>query len=118
MHTIRIINLRVHANHGVYEFEKVSGQIFEIDVEIYADLDVAMVSDNLDDTINYEKIVESITKIFTKKKYNLIETVGGKVCDHLIKEYPLEKVILKIRKPDAPINADFDAIEFEFERKK
>ena len=66
MHTIRIINLRVHANHGVYEFEKVSGQIFEIDVEIYADLDVAMVSDNLDDTINYEKIAKK-----TQSKVNI-----------------------------------------------
>ena len=117
METIRINNLKIHANHGVYKTEEKNGQIFEIDIEIITDLKIAMVSDNLDDTISYENIVESITKIFTQKRFNLIEKIGDEVCNFIINNYTAEKVVLRIRKPNAPINADFDSVELEFERK-
>ena len=118
MDKIRIHNLKIHANHGVHEFEKINGQIFEIDVEMHADIKSSMETDDIVDTIDYDMVVKSIKKIFTKKNYNLVETVGKRICDYLLKEYPVEKIILRIRKPDAPIKADFDSVELEFERKK
>ena len=117
METIRIINLKIHANHGVHESEKLNGQVFEIDLEIITNLKIAMVSDNLDDTISYENLVKSITNKFTEKRYNLIEKIGNEICDFLFDKYDMKQVTLRIRKPNAPINADFDAVELEFVRK-
>ncbi len=117
METIRIINLKIHANHGVYESEKTNGQIFEIDLEIITNLKIAMVSDNLDDTISYENLVKSIIIKFTEKRYNLIEKVGNEICEFIVGKYDVQQVTLRLRKPNAPINADFDAVELEFVRK-
>jgi len=118
MDKIRILNLRIPAKHGVYEFEKEKEEIFEVDIELYFDLSKSIKSDRLEDTVDYNDIVGLVTKIFTEKDYNLIETVAGKICNYLLEAYPIEKVIVRIRKPHAPIQANIDTVEVEIERKK
>jgi dihydroneopterin aldolase/2-amino-4-hydroxy-6-hydroxymethyldihydropteridine diphosphokinase len=56
--------------------------------------------------------------LFTEKSYNLIESVGDKICSKLLEYYPIKKVIIKIRKPHAPIMANLDTVEVELEREK
>ena len=118
MGIIRILNLRIPARHGVYEFEKNKEGIFEIDIHMHLDLKNAMLSDNLKDSIDYSKVVELVTKTFSNNNYNLIEYVAGILCEKIFKNYPIEKVIVKIRKPHAPIRADLDTVEVEIERNK
>ena len=38
MDKISIIDLRIPAKHGVYEFEKDKEGLFELDIEMYTDL--------------------------------------------------------------------------------
>ena len=38
MDKISIINLKIPARHGVYDFEKDKDGMFELDVEMYTDL--------------------------------------------------------------------------------
>tara|TARA_B100000686_G_scaffold344795_1_gene428154 strand:- start:814 stop:1173 length:360 start_codon:yes stop_codon:yes gene_type:complete len=116
MDRIRIINLRIPARHGVYEFEKDRDGLFELDIELYLDLSVAGISDQLNDTIDYDEAVGFITDIFTEKDHALIESVGEDICRELLSKYSLCKVALRIRKPHAPIKADFDTVEVELIR--
>ena len=116
MGIIRILNLRIPARHGVYEFEKNKEGIFEIDIHMHLDLKNAMLSDNLKDSIDYSKVVELVKKIFFENDCNLIEYVAGRICEGIIEKYPIQKVVIKIRKPHAPINADLDTVEVEIER--
>jgi len=118
MDTLRISNLKIPAKHGVYEFEKDKEGLFEIDVELKTDLSKAGQSDELEDTINYDEIVSIITDLFTEKDYHLIEAVGETICRNLLDSYSIEKVILRIRKPHAPIMANLDTVEVELIREK
>ena len=54
MDKIRILNLKIPAKHGVYDFEKKSVGIFEIDIQMQIDLSKAMISDDLKDTVDYK----------------------------------------------------------------
>ena len=117
MDKIRILNLKVPAKHGVYDFEKHKDGLFEIDVEMELDLSRAGISDQIEDTIDYCDAVRLITETFTSKDYNLIESVGEKICKNLIKYYSLKMVKVKIRKPHAPIVASLDTVEIEIVRK-
>ena len=47
MEIIKILNLKLPARHGVYDFEKVKQDIFEIDIDMYLDLKNAMISDDI-----------------------------------------------------------------------
>ena len=61
--SIRINNLKVPARHGVYEFEKEKDGIFEIDLEVFSSLHKSGESDKLEDTINYQDIIQTTIKI-------------------------------------------------------
>ena len=106
------------AKHGVYEFEKEKEGIFEVDIYMYLDLKNAMISDDLKDSVDYSKVVDLVREIFSENDCNLIEYVAGKLCKGILEKYPIQKVVIKIRKPHAPINADLDTVEVEIERNK
>ena len=55
MNILSIKNLKIPAKHGVYDFEKNKSGIFEIDIYIHLDLLNAMISDDLQDSVDYAK---------------------------------------------------------------
>ena len=116
MDRIRILNLKIPAKHGAYEFEKDKEGLFELDIEMYTDLSLPGLSDDLTDTVNYDEAVSLITEIFMEKEYNLIEAVGETICSRLLQQYPIQKVRIKIRKHHAPIMANLDTVEVELTR--
>ena len=116
MDCIRIKSLKVKARHGVYEFERKKDGTFELDIELYLSLEKSGQSDKLEHTIDYYNIVSIATKAFTEKNYNLVEAAAESVCEKLLYALKVAKVILRVRKPHAPINADFDTIEVELIR--
>ena len=117
MDCIRIKNLKIPARHGVYEFEKEKDGIFEIDINLYLPLLKAGKSDRLEDTINYEDIISTVTKAFTEKQYALVEAAAQSVCDRLLNDFKIDKITIRVRKPHAPIDADFEAVEVQLNRK-
>ena len=118
MDIIRIKNLKISARHGAYEFEKDKDGLFELDIEMYMSLEAPSRTDDLNDTVNYDEAVSIITSIFTQKSYNLIESVAEKICFKLLDQYPIKKVLIRIRKPHAPILANLDTVEVELMREK
>lgn len=118
MDIIKILNLRLLAKHGVYDFEKEKEGLFEVDIYMYLDLKNAMISDDLKDSVDYSKVVDLVREIFSENDCNLIEYVAGKICKGILEKYPIQKVVIKIRKPHAPINADLDTVEVEIERNR
>ena len=117
MDCIRIKGLKVDARHGVYEFERKKDGTFELDIEIYLPLEKSGKSDKLEDSIDYVNIVSIATNTFAEKDYNLVEAAAESVCEKLLGVLNVAKVILRVRKPHAPINAAFDTVEVELIRK-
>ena len=118
MDKISIINLKIPARHGVYDFEKDKDGMFELDVEMYTDLSKSGNSDKLSDTVNYDEAIGVVTEIFQREDYNLVEAVGEDICTGLLSKYSIEKVVVRIRKPHAPIMANLDTVEVELIRTK
>ncbi len=119
MDKIIIKGLRIFAYHGVNPEEKIDGQIFEIDVVMYADLKLAGESDKIEDTISYSKARKIIDKAIVCEKYNLIEKVANEVAKALFLELKeLSEVEILLKKPCAPINAEFDYVAVEIKRKR
>ena len=118
MDKISIINLKIPARHGVYNFEKDKDGMFELDVEMYTNLSKSGESDQLSDTVNYDEAIGVVTEIFQREDYNLVEAVGEDICTGLLSKYSIEKVVVRIRKPHAPIMANLDTVEVELVRTK
>ncbi len=120
MDKIIISDLEIYAYHGVNEEEKRDGQRFIISTELYLSLEKPSRTDCLDDTVSYAKVIKLIKSVFTKAKYDLIEKAAGVVGDAILEEFgAIQSLKILLKKPDAPINADFDyvAVEIFKERK-
>ncbi|GHU85835.1 dihydroneopterin aldolase [Clostridia bacterium] len=119
MDKIIIKGLKVFAYHGVNPEEKRDGQNFIFDLCIYTDLRLPCESDNLNDNINYSKVVETIIKTAREKSYNLLEKVASRVAEQLLDDFAsITKVDVLVKKPQAPIEADFDYVAVEIERNR
>jgi len=117
MDKIIIKNLKLFAYHGVNPEEKENGQHFLIDLDCYANLTKACASDNLDDTVNYAKVVKTVRRAFTGQSYDLIERAAQVVCDAVLAEFEeIQKVEITLKKPDAPVSAEFDYMAVQLVR--
>lgn len=118
MDCIKIIQLEVFAYHGCEEFEKINGQKFYIDATLYTDTRTSGVSDDLNDTMNYAKVCEFITKFMTENRFDLIEAVAEQTSRALLREFPkLRAIDFSIYKPDAPIGLPFGNVAVSISRK-
>jgi len=107
-----------YAHHGYYQAERELGQKFEVDVIMNCDLSSAMESDNLDDTVNYKDVYKNICDIFNHNKFILIESLAGHIADDLLKNFPIESLTIRIRKPQVSLNGFLDSVEVEISRKR
>ena len=109
MDKITIKNLKIFAFHGVNAEEKENGQNFYIDIDYYVDISKPCLNDNIDDTVSYAKVVKTIRAAFTKEKFNLIEKSAQIVADSIFENFEaVKKVEITLKKPEAPVNAEFD----------
>ena len=119
MDKIIVKNLELFCYHGVNPEEKVDGQIFVFDVEAEVDLSLPCKTDNVDDTVSYAKIIKTIRRVAQSEKNDLIERVAQRVADELFSEFDkIEALKITLKKPQAPIKADFDYVAVEIERER
>ena len=119
MGSILIKGLRVFAFHGVNPEEKENGQIFEIDLKAETDMEKAFISDRIEDTVSYSAIVKTVKRIMTAGSDNLLERAAYRIAEGILLEYQtVTAVTITLKKPDAPIKADFDfvGVEVSFNR--
>ena len=114
MEKIIIKGLKIRAFHGVNPEEKIDGQNFILDITAQLDVEQAKCSDDVDHTVSYSEIIKTATAVFTERSYNLIETAANKVGVEIMKTYPrLSCVTVLLKKPEAPIKADFEYVAVE-----
>lgn len=119
MDKILIRDLRVFAYHGVLEEEKANGQYFVFDIDAFVDISEPCESDDVEDTVNYALMVEHIIRTFTSQKDNLIERAAQRVAAELFASFEkISELRILLKKPDAPIDADFGWAGVEIYRKR
>ena len=105
--TIEVKGIKAYGKHGVYADEKKEEQLFLIDVKATL-RDTSRARDNieedlLEETINYEKIVESVIELVKEESFNLIETLALKIVDAL-KNPKLQEILVTVHKPNTILN--------------
>lgn len=109
MDKILIKGLKLFAYHGVNPEEKENGQNFIFDIELYVNMNKACHSDNVEDTVSYAKVVKTVRRVFTAQKYDLLERCAEVTAQAILDEYSeVLKVDLTLKKPQAPVNAEFE----------
>ena len=85
MAQIIIKDLKFYGFHGVYPEEQVVGTTFRADAIIDIDENLqGFRTDQLEDTLNYEIIVERLIQVGTTQKYRLIEHLAQVMADEIL----------------------------------
>ncbi|OPJ57049.1 dihydroneopterin aldolase [Alkalithermobacter paradoxus] len=119
MDKIVLKDLAFFGYHGALKEENIIGQKFFIDIELYCDLKKAGESDNLDDSINYAKVYEIAKTVCEKHTYKLIEALAENISKNVLNQFDIiDEIVVRIKKPEAPVNGIFDYFGVEIRRKK
>ena len=101
---IKVTNMKVFAYHGVLEEEKKNGQDFYLNAKVYVDMRKVGLSDQLNDTINYDLVCICLTEIFAEKQFDTIEAAAEYTVQEIMMEFPtIQAMELEVRKPHAPL---------------
>ena len=90
---INITGIEAFGKHGIYQSEKNNEQKYLIDIFITLE---KLSEDNIDNTINYENLVDDSIALVQNESFDLIETLSQKIGQYIIEKYSnLESFSLK-----------------------
>lgn len=108
---IRIEELEVYANHGVFAEETKLGQKFFVNAALYTQTRCAGRADDLAFSTNYGEVCMEISRFLTEHTYRLLEAAAERLAEHLLLTFPkIHELELEIRKPSAPIPLPFQSV--------
>ena len=101
--------IRVFAHHGHLPEEAVLGGHFIVNVWVEADTTEVEKTDDLNDTVDYVKIIEIVKQQMTIRS-NMIEHPAKRIVDAILPLHKVQKVTVEVEKVLPPIDASFDKI--------
>ena len=116
MGLITVEGIRVFGYHGHLPEEAVLGGHFIVNVWVEADTTVVEKTDNLNDTVDYVKIID-IVKEQMAIRADMIEVPARRIVDAILPLHKVKKVKVEVEKIQPPIDATFDKISVNTEGK-
>jgi dihydroneopterin aldolase len=113
---ILLTGMVFRGRHGVHERERRDGQRFEVDVELWVDLQAAGRSDDLARTVDYAAVRETVREIVEGEPYRLIEALAESIAAALLSTYPVDEVTVRVRKPEVDLGGPLAGVGIEIRR--
>lgn len=114
---IKITDLEVFANHGLFSEENKLGQKFLVSAVLYTDTRKAGKTDDLTASIHYGEVSAFITKYMKEHTYQLLERVAETLAEEMLKSISgLCKIDLEIKKPWAPVGLPLKTVSVKISR--
>lgn len=106
---IQLTGMKFHAFHGVLSQEKKVGNTFIVDLTMYTDLQKAILTDELSDTINYSLVYEIVKKEMEIPS-DLLEHIAGRITKKLKESFiNIEKIEVSVTKLNPPIGGEIES---------
>ncbi len=115
--TIELAGLELHGFHGATAEERRGGQRFLFDVELVADARAAQ-TDDLADTVDYREVVAAVRGVSDERAYTLLEALAAATAETLLARFPVERVRVRVRKPDVRLDAPVEHSAVTVERQR
>jgi dihydroneopterin aldolase len=100
--TIELNGLLLHGFHGALDWERERGQNFLFDLEL--EVGDAGSSDRLEDAVDYRDVAACVREVSDGRAYHLLEALATAVADELAARFRLERVSVRVRKPDVVLD--------------
>lgn len=115
MAIISIENMEFYAYHGCFEEEQKIGTRFQVDLNMEVDTSLSEISDNLNDTVNYLTVYQSV-KDEMMKPSKLLEHVARRILNRVCRDFEnIKYAWVKVKKMNPPLGGKIEYVAVELE---
>lgn len=116
---LNVKGLKIFAHHGAIPQEQELGQKFEVDLEILYEALRAHSTDNIEDTLNYVKVIKEVEETVKSTRFRLLESLAHQIANRLMAKFEkIKKVKVSVRKISVPLDGILDHVEISFEKSR
>lgn len=113
MSSITLEKMLFYAHHGCFVEERRIGTRFRLDVTYETDTSKAQRTDDIADTVSYLDVYQTIKREMQQSSH-LLEHVGDRIGEALLREYPaIDRVKVRVSKLAPPLGGQLDAVAVE-----
>jgi 7,8-dihydroneopterin aldolase/epimerase/oxygenase len=115
---IELRGLSIYTHHGVTEAEQEVGQRLEFDISFDVPDCDAMLTDRLEDTVDYSQVCDIVALAATERSYRTLERLAQVVGERLMERYGCETVRVRAAKPEPPLPLAIQEIAVEVSQER
>lgn len=106
MGVVFIKALKLKTTIGLYAWERRVKQTVMFDLEMHWDIQKASKTDDIQDTLDYKKVAQTIEEYVERSHFQLIEALAEAVSSLVMETFHIEQIKLTVTKPAALSNAE------------
>jgi dihydroneopterin aldolase len=110
---VEIRGLSIHTHHGVTEAEREIGQRLVIDVSFDVPDCDAVLTDRIEDTVDYGEVADIVALAATERSYRTLERLCHVIGERLVERFACEAVRVRAAKPDPPLPLSLEEVAVE-----
>jgi len=110
---VEIRGLSIYTHHGVTEAEREIGQRLEIDLSFDVPDCDAVLTDRLEDTIDYSEVCDIVALAATERSYRTLERLAHVIGERLTERFGCESVRVRAAKPEPPLPLSVEEVAVE-----
>jgi dihydroneopterin aldolase len=110
---VELRGLSIYTHHGVTEAEQEVGQRLEFDLSFDVPDCDAVLTDRLEDTIDYAEVSDIVALAATERSYRTLERLCQVVGERLMERFGCESVRVRAAKPEPPLPVAVDEVAVE-----
>jgi len=101
MDTVFIRDLEIECIVGIWGWERKMQQTVSIDLDMATDLSKAAETEDIQYCVDYKSVSQSVTALVQEGRFKLVETLADRVAAHIITDFNVPWVRVRVSKPGA-----------------
>jgi dihydroneopterin aldolase len=110
---VEIRGLSIYTRHGVTDAEQEVGQRLLLDVSFDVPSCDAVLTDRLEDTVDYAEVCDIISLAATERSYRTLERLSHVIAERIAERFGCEAVTVRAAKPEPPLPLAIEEVAVE-----
>jgi dihydroneopterin aldolase len=110
---VEIRGLSIYTHHGVTDAEQEIGQRLLLDVSFDVPSPDAVLTDRLEDTVDYAEVCDIISLAATERSYRTLERLSHVIGERIAERFGCEAVAVRAAKPEPPLPLAIEEVAVE-----
>ncbi|HEX2129015.1 MAG TPA: dihydroneopterin aldolase, partial [Solirubrobacterales bacterium] len=115
---VQLEGLSVYTHHGVTDAEQEVGQRLEVDVRFDVPDCDAVLTDRIEDTVDYAQVADLVVLAATERSYRTLERLAHVIAERLMERYGCDMVRVRAAKPEPPLPLSIGEVAVEVVRER